>query len=120
MEDTSIDMETQGMLEDDNKEKTNISTNFDAEALTSCDARTRELLDSQERPSVSGGNDTQQGENVSKPLVSFAVRVGSGAELADDLSRDSVMLEMVWLEGQNKNDLYQLFQYFQNKLLKGF
>ena len=119
-EDTSIDMETQGMLEDDNKEKTNISTNFDAEALISSDARTRELLDSQERPSASDGNDTQQGENVSRPLVSFTVRVGSGTELADDLSRDSVVLEMVWLEGQNKNDLYQLFQYFQNKLLKGF
>lgn len=119
MGDTSIDMETQEALEDDSKEKTNVSAN--AEALTSSDARTRELLDSQEHPSASSaGNDPQQRESVSSLLVSFMVRVGSDAEIADDLSRDSVVLEMVWIDGQNKNDLYQLFQYFQNKLLKGF
>lgn len=116
MEETSTDTETQGALEDDNKEK----TNFDAETLTSSDAHTTELLHSQERPSASDGNDIQRDENVSRPLLSFTVRVGSGAEIADDLSRDSVVLEMVWMDGQNKNDLYQLFQYFQNKLLKGF
>ena len=121
MGDTSIDMETQEALEDDPKEKTNISANFDPEALTGSSLRSGELLDLQEeRPSASAVNDIQQGENVSRPLVSFTVRVGSGAEIADDLSRDSVVLEMVWIDGQNKNDLYQLFQYFQNKLLKGF
>ena len=120
MEEISTDKETQGAPEDDNKQKTNISTNFDAEALTSSDARTTELLYSQERPSASDGNDIERDENVSRPLLSFTVRVGSGAEIADDLSRDSVVLEMVWIDGQNKNDLYQLFQYFQNKLLKGF
>ena len=114
--DTSIHMETQEVLEDDPKEKTNVSANFDPGALSG----SGKLLDSQERPSASAGNDMQQGENVSRPLVSFTVRVGSGAEIADDLSRDSVVLEMVWIDGQNKNDLYQLFQYFQNKLLKGF
>lgn len=114
MEEISTDTETQ--IEDDNKEK----TNFDAETLTSSDAHTTELLYSQERPSASDGNDIQRDENVSRPLLSFTVRVGSGAEIADDLSRDSVVLEMVWIDGQNKNDLYQLFQYFQNKLLKGF
>lgn len=121
MGDTSIDMETQEALEDDPKEKTNISANFDPETLTGSSLPSGELLDLQEeRPSASAGNDIQQGENVSRPLVSFTVRVGSGAEIADDLSRDSVVLEMVWIDGQNKNDLYQLFQYFQNKLLKGF
>ena len=121
MGDTSIDMETQEALEDDPKEKTNISANFDPEALTGSSLRSGELLDLQEeRPSASAGNDIQQAEDVSRPLVSFTVRVGSGAEIADDLSRDSVVLEMVWIDGQNKNDLYQLFQYFQNKLLKGF
>ena len=114
--DTSIDMETQEALEDDPQEKTNVSANFDPGALSGAG----KLLGSQERPSASAGNDMQQGENVSRPLVSFTVRVGSGAEIADDLSRDSVVLEMVWIDGQNKNDLYQLFQYFQNKLLKGF
>ena len=116
MRDTSTDMETQEALEDDSREKTNVSADFDAEAHTSSDACPRELPDSQE----SASNDPQQGENISRPLVSFTVRVGSGAEIADDLSRDSVVLEMVWIDGQNKNDLYQLFQYFQNKLLKGF
>ena len=120
MEEISTDTETQGALEDGKKEKTNISTNFDAEALTSSDAHTTELLYSQERASASDGNDIQRGENFSRPLLSFTVRVGSGAEIADDLLRDSVVLEMVWIDGQNKNDLYQLFQYFQNKLLKGF
>lgn len=118
--DTSTDMETQKVLEDESKVKTNLSVNFDAEALTSSDAHPRELPDSQERSSASASNDIQQGENVSRPLLSFTVRVESGVEIADDLSRDSVVLEMVWIEGQNKNDLYQLFQYFQNKLLKGF
>lgn len=118
--DTSVDMETEEALGDDLKEKTNVSAIFDPEAVTGSDVRSGELLDSQERPSASAGNNIQQGENVSRPLVSFTVRVGSGAEIADDLSRDSVVLEMAWLDGQNKNDLYQLFQYFQNKLLKGF
>ena len=113
MGDTSIDHETQEALEDDLKEKTNVSAKFEPQA--------GELLYPQEeRPSASAGNDIQQGENVSRPLLSFTVRVGSGAEIADDLSRDNVVLEMVWIDGQNKNDLYQLFQYFQNKLLKGF
>ena len=118
--DTSTDMETQEALEGEGKVKTNVSANFDAEALTSSDACPRELSDSQEHTLPSASNESQQGENVSRPLVSFTVRVGSGAEIADDLSRDSVVLEMVWIDGQNKNDLYQLFQYFQNKLLKGF
>ena len=113
MEDnTSAETETQTVSEGD-------ATNIE-ETLTSSDFCKSQLTDSQECPSTSVKNDTQQGENVSRPLVSFMVRVGAGAEIANDLSRDGVVLEMTWIDGQNKNDLYQLFQFFQNKLLKGF
>ena len=105
-----------------NKKVKNISANIDAETATiaSSYASTSDLPDSKERQSASAGNDSSQSESVSRPLVSFMVRVGTGSEIADDLPRDSVVLEMVWIDGQNKNDLYQLFQFFQNKLLKGF
>lgn len=63
--------------------------------------------------------DSQQGETNPRPLVSFVVRVGTGAELGSDLPSDNVVLEMTWVDGQDKNDLYQLFQFFQNKLVKG-
>ena len=67
----------------------------------------------------SHGIDSQQGETNPRPLVSFLVRVGTSAELSSDLPSDSVVLEMTWIDGQDKNDLYQLFQLFQNKLFKG-
>ena len=45
--------------------------------------------------------------------------MGAGAEIASNLSRDVVVLDIIWVDGQNKNDLYQLFQFLQNKILKG-
>ena len=48
--------------------------------------------------------------------MSFIVRVGTGEEVGGDLPSESVVLEMTWIDGHNKNDLYQLFQFFQNKL----
>lgn len=110
----------QETLEEDNKKVKNISANIVTETATSSYASTSDLPDSKERQSASAGIDSSQSESVSRPLVSFMVQVGTGSEIADDLPRDSVVLEMVWVDGQNKNDLYQLFQFFQNKLLKGF
>lgn len=117
---TSMDMETQEAPEEVDKEEKNapVCANTD-ETLTSSFACASKLLDSKERPSASVSIDPQQNEGTSRPLVSFMVRVGTGAEIAADLPRDSFVLEMMWIDGQNKNDLYQLFQFFQNKFLKG-
>ena len=73
----------------------------------------------EEGPSHGIDSQLQQVETDPRPLVSFLVRVGSGAELGGDLPSDSILLEMTWIDGQDKNDLYQLFQFFQNKLIKG-
>lgn len=118
---TSIDMETQEAPEENEREDKNACAlaNIEAETLASSDTCSNELLDSEKCPLASLSKDSRQVETVSRPLVSFMVRVGTGAEIADDLSRDSVVLEMTWIDGQNKNDLYQLFQFFQNKILKG-
>ena len=66
--------------------------------------------------STSNNNTSQQGDTDPRPLVSFIVRVGTGEEVGGDLPSESVVLEMTWIDGHNKNDLYQLFQFFQNKL----
>lgn len=66
--------------------------------------------------STSSNNSSQQGHTDPRPLVSFILRVGTGAEVGGDLPSESVVLEMRWIDGHNKNDLYQLFQFFQNKL----
>ena len=66
--------------------------------------------------STSNNNTSQQGDTDPRPLVSFIVRVGTGEEVGGDLPSESVLLEMTWIDGHNKNDLYQLFQFFQNKL----
>lgn len=66
--------------------------------------------------STSNNNTSQQGDTHPRPLVSFIVRVGTGEEVGGDLPSESVVLEMTWIDGHNKNDLYQLFQFFQNKL----
>ncbi|KAJ7389120.1 Methyltransferase-like protein 16 [Desmophyllum pertusum] len=116
--DTSNNMEIQEACEEDNNEEKNVSSTD--EALTSSDVCTSEMSDSQECPSASVSNDPQKDASVSRPLMSFTVRVGIGTEMSDDLPGDGVVLEMTWIAGQNKNDLYQLFQFFQNKLLKGF
>ena len=47
-------------------------------------------------------------------FLSFAVRIG------EEFHSSGVVLEMEWVEGKDKNDLYQLFQFFQNKIMKGF
>lgn len=62
---------------------------------------------------------SKQDQTDPRPLVSFIVRVGTGAEIGGGLPSESVVLEMTWIDGQEKNDLYQLFQFFQNKLSKG-
>ena len=61
----------------------------------------------------------QQDQTDPRPLVSFVVRVGTGAEISSDFPSDSVVMETSWVDGQNKNDLYQLFQFFQNRFLTG-
>ena len=66
--------------------------------------------------STSNNYASGQGETDPRPLVSFIVRVGTGEEVGGDLPSESVVLEMAWIDGHNKNDLYQLFQFFQNKL----
>lgn len=78
-----------------------------------------QFSDSYLHPSNFIESDSNRGESPSRPLVSFTLRVGAGAEIASDFSRDVVVLEMMWVDGENKNDLYQLFQFLQNKILKG-
>lgn len=78
-----------------------------------------QFSDSYWHPSNFIESDSNRGESPSRPLVSFTLRVGAGAEIASDFSRDVVVLEMMWVDGENKNDLYQLFQFLQNKILKG-
>ena len=51
----------------------------------------------------------------SHSLCSFTVHIQN----CGDGPAESVMLKMKWIDGNNKNDLYQLFQYFQNKIIKG-
>ena len=106
--DPSNDMEIQ-----DSSSKSNTGTKADesSDVLKGAEIRCEE--------GPSRGIDSQQGETNPRPLVSFVVRVGTGAELGSDLPSDSVVLEMTWIDGQDKNDLYQLFQLFQNKLVKG-
>lgn len=88
---------------------------------TSDETKVRTVFKSDEsyNPSNSVKNDSNQDENASRPLLLFTLRVGAGAEIASNLSRDVVVLEIIWVDGQNKNDLYQLFQFLQNKILKG-
>lgn len=88
------------------------------ETLTNSDVSQVAGFKSREDPAQS--NDTQQGNTLPRPLLSFVVRVGAGAELSSELLPDCVVLEMTWVDGQDKNDLYQLYQYFQNKLVRGF
>ena len=87
------------------------------ETLTNSDVSQVTELKSREDPSQS--NDTQQGSTLPRPLL-FVVRVGAGAEISSELPPGCVVLEMTWVDGQDKNDLYQLYQYFQNKLVRGF
>ena len=114
-EDTSNDMEIQNTSGNEN---TGTKTLTPHEASTCSGVFKGVAFDAQE--GTSRGNDPQQSETVPRPLVSFMVRVGTGAQVASDLPRDSVVLEMTWVDGQDKNDLYQLYQFFENKLLKGF
>ena len=88
------------------------------ETLTNSDVSQVTELKSREDPSQS--NDTQQGSTLPRSLLSFVVRVGAGAEISSELPPGCVVLEMTWVDGQDKNDLYQLYQYFQNKLVRGF
>ena len=53
------------------------------------------------------------------PMCNFFVLITTGKHLNTDIAADSQVLEMQWLDGQNKNDLYQLFQYLQNKITCG-
>ena len=87
------------------------------ETLTNSDVSQVTEFKSREDPSQS--NDTQQGSTLPRPLL-FVVRVGAGAEISSELPPGCVVLEMTWVDGQDKNDLYQLYQYFQNKLVRGF
>lgn len=89
-----------------------------SETLTNSDVSQVAEFKSREDPSQS--NDTQQGSTLPRPLLSFVVRVGAGAEISSELPPDCVVWEMTWVDGQDKNDLYQLYQYFQNKLVRGF
>lgn len=114
-DDALNDMKTEDALEEDN---TNTKTILKADEVASGSGVSKGPdFGSDECPSHS--SDPQQGDTVARPLLSFTVRVGTGTQVASDMPRDSVVLEMTWIDGQDKNDLYQLYQFFQNKLLKG-
>ena len=61
--------------------------------------------------------DNQPSEDL--PLCNFFVLITSEKRLNIESPTDFPVLEMQWLDGQNKNDLYQLFQYLQNKVKRG-
>lgn len=109
------DMKTEDALEDDNTDRKTILKAV--EVASGSGVSKGAEFDSDECPSHS--SDPQQDGSVPRPLLSFTMRVGTGAQVASDVPRDSVVLEMTWIDGQDKNDLYQLYQFFQNKLLKG-
>lgn len=64
-------------------------------------------------------NQNHCGNKQSMEACSFFVRVGAGTSFSSDLPADCIVFEMEWIEGDNKNDMYQLYQYFQNKIVKG-
>ena len=104
--------------QDTSGEKSTGTESFKAnETLTNSDVSQVAEFKSRKDPSQS--NDTQQGSTLPRPLL-FVVRVGAGAEISSELPPGCVVLEMTWVDGQDKNDLYQLYQYFQNKLVRGF
>ena len=102
----------------DTSDETKVRTVFKSDA-TDLGETCESLLPESYNPSSSAKNDSNQDENASRPLLLFTLRVGAGAEIASNLLRDVVVLEIIWVDGQNKNDLYQLFQFLQNKILKG-
>ena len=102
----------------DTSDETKVRTVFKSDA-TDLGETCESLFPESYNPSNSVKNDSNQDENASRPLLLFTLRVGAGAEIASNLSRDVVVLEIIWVDGQNKNDLYQLFQFLQNKILKG-
>lgn len=102
----------------DTSDETKVRTVFKSDA-TDLGETCESLFPESYNPSNSVKNDSNQDENASRPLLLFTLRVGAGAEIASNVSRDVVVLEIIWVDGQNKNDLYQLFQFLQNKILKG-
>lgn len=102
----------------DTSDETKVRTVFKSDA-TDLGETCESLFPESYNPSNSVKNDSNQDENASRPLLLFTLRVGAGAEIASNLSRDVVVLEIIWVDGQNKNYLYQLFQFLQNKILKG-
>lgn len=102
----------------DTRHFTKVRTVFKSDA-TDLGETCESLFPESYNPSNSVKNDSNQDKNASRPLLLFTLRVGAGAEIASNLSRDVVVLEIIWVDGQNKNDLYQLFQFLQNKILKG-
>ena len=115
-DDALNDTETQDTPEDNN---TSTKTLKAEEAFTDSFVSKSAEFNFQESPLQS--NEPRQDETGPRPaFMSFLVRVGTGEEVGNEQPRDGVVLEMTWVDGQDKNDLYQLYQYFQNKLLKGF
>lgn len=105
--------------QDTSGEKSTGTESFKAnETLTNSDVS--QVTEFKSREDLSQSNDTQQGSTLPRSLLSFVVRVGAGAEISSELPPGCVVLEMTWVDGQDKNDLYQLYQYFQNKLVRGF
>lgn len=102
----------------DTSDETKVRTVFKSDA-TDLGETCESLFPESYNPSNSVKNDSNQDENASRPLLLFTLRVGAGAEIASNVSRDVVVLEIIWVDGQNKNDMYQLFQFLQNKILKG-
>ena len=52
------------------------------------------------------------------PVCNFFALLTTGKHLNSELPADAPVLEMQWLDGENKNDLYQLFQYLQNRMTR--